>query len=1421
MTSAAAAAGGQARRKREFDRLNNYPSWAKVLENAAKNDVELRNDQMRLKVEDRIRKKGRDFHKSKTGSVVAFKVTFRELFSRGISWDVWLANTSMEYNPLYDADKGFNVMPSSFHDIGDVEFQDNWGRVWVDIGTSDYFALDVLLKCLTYPVYFAFEDKDLDKVLADIKRNDAAGQHVTATTGGYKLIVSSLAPKKLSSPTITNIQGWLPGSKADGDSNQLPTIAIVASYDTFGAALALSVGSDSNGSGVVALLEIARDPTMNKEGTIEWQLADVQREAKERVREIEFFVGKLMRDARVILSDESNCVYFKVDGDKDEIVKACGYGAKSDDVRLARQINAMCDTLTEVIDERWSIIGELDMLAYKFVPGKMAEFMKEMQDKDISNLMKLQIHGKEFELRACEKDLFIQKLKLRIGVERRDGYISKLQISDMSKEVLESIEILRLMQVDDMEKASHLALMAREIQDKIMTASAIAISSDSSDESVRSLPSRVILFGDIPTIIPSTFVVAPKTSTIAPVISYAAPVVETPLLASPIGLCGLVPYSGSDSDSPDEMSSPEHISPLPAISPFLCTDSSEASDSSYGPPSQDPYVATVARWRSRVWRSRVTARPSSSSEFPIAPITAPPGIHRRRISPRSSDHRPSSSSSSSYSSPVHSSSLDAPDQAHSGSLTRYVPPRLCYPLRRASRRSEAFHRWCAAPLSTLYPSTTSELSLGDSSERPPHSSSPSAGPSRKKCRSLVNSVPSSTPVMGSLVPTRANLLPPRKRFKDSYSSEASIEEDIEIDPIETEVDMELGIGDGDDIRDHVEIDPRDVRDDTKEYEADTSAGDTVEVGIDPVSAPIVEEEIIEPAREDSSDSSGTRDGIVRSFEDMPIDLNDVVCDFYHHMFEVCIDKIVEIKTVQRWLEADQLIARGQRVSMIERIDSLRLENLKVHAMLDIKRDRVNSLCLHISLSQEEFRQVRKDYDDTRGRLRRLESTMTNTRSGMTPAAIEEMINQRVDGALEAHRVNRDLKIGNGNDNGGYGNEDGNRNGNGNGNGNGNNCGDNGDGNKNRNVNGRGDGTVARECTYQDFMKCQPLGFNGTEGVVGLIRWSEKMETVFHISNYPKRYQVVKELLKLMTEVYCPRNEIQKMETELWNLPVKNNDLATYTQRFQELTMMCTKMVPEEEDRVEKFIGGLPDNIQGNVIAAEPTRLQDDNTGGQNVARSYTAGNNKKNGYEGTFPFCNRCRAVIDTTTQGNPWPNQRVITCFKCRVQGHYRKDCPKVKNQNRGNKARVPNARGKAYVLGGGDANPGSNTVMGLLGHPFNIDMMPIDLGSFDIIIGMDWLAQNYAVIVCDEKIVRIPYGNEILIVQGDKSDKEKKSMLSIISCLKAQKYMEKGCQLFLTHVTMKENKDKSKEKRLEDVPTVRDFPEVFLEDLPGLPPI
>nr|GFC65620.1 putative reverse transcriptase domain-containing protein [Tanacetum cinerariifolium] len=95
-----------------------------------------------------------------------------------------------------------------------------------------------------------------------------------------------------------------------------------------------------------------------------------------------------------------------------------------------------------------------------------------------------------------------------------------------------------------------------------------------------------------------------------------------------------------------------------------------------------------------------------------------------------------------------------------------------------------------------------------------------------------------------------------------------------------------------------------------------------------------------------------------------------------------------------------------------------------------------------------------------------------------------------------------------------------------------------------------------------------------------------------------------------------------------------------------------------------------------------------------------------------------------------------------------------------------------------------------------------------------------HHVVIVYDEKIVRIPYRDEVLIVQGDRSGKEKKSKLSIISCTKTHKYIKKGCQIFLAQVTKKETKDKSEEKRLEDVPIVRDFLEVFPEDLLGLPP-
>ncbi|GJT07912.1 putative reverse transcriptase domain-containing protein [Tanacetum coccineum] len=110
--------------------------------------------------------------------------------------------------------------------------------------------------------------------------------------------------------------------------------------------------------------------------------------------------------------------------------------------------------------------------------------------------------------------------------------------------------------------------------------------------------------------------------------------------------------------------------------------------------------------------------------------------------------------------------------------------------------------------------------------------------------------------------------------------------------------------------------------------------------------------------------------------------------------------------------------------------------------------------------------------------------------------------------------------------------------------------------------------------------------------------------------------------------------------------------------------------------------------------------------------------------------------------------------------------------------------------------------------------------MGSFDVIIGMDWLAKYHAVIVCDEKLVRIPFGDKTLIFHGDGSNNGHGSRLNIISYTKTQRYLLKGYHVFLAHITIKEAEDNSKEKQLEDVPIIQDFLEVFPEDLPGIPP-
>nr|GEX01885.1 hypothetical protein [Tanacetum cinerariifolium] len=126
---------------------------------------------------------------------------------------------------------------------------------------------------------------------------------------------------------------------------------------------------------------------------------------------------------------------------------------------------------------------------------------------------------------------------------------------------------------------------------------------------------------------------------------------------------------------------------------------------------------------------------------------------------------------------------------------------------------------------------------------------------------------------------------------------------------------------------------------------------------------------------------------------------------------------------------------------------------------------------------------------------------------------------------------------------------------------------------------------ARECTYPDSMKCKLLYFKGTEGVVELTQW-----TVGHDVAYVMTW---KNLKNMMTDKYCPRGEIKKLEVEMWNLKVKGTDVVSYNQRFQELALMCARMFPEESDKIEKYVGGLPDMIHGSVMESKPKTLQDE------------------------------------------------------------------------------------------------------------------------------------------------------------------------------------------------------------------------------------
>ncbi|GJS89131.1 putative reverse transcriptase domain-containing protein [Tanacetum coccineum] len=391
---------------------------------------------------------------------------------------------------------------------------------------------------------------------------------------------------------------------------------------------------------------------------------------------------------------------------------------------------------------------------------------------------------------------------------------------------------------------------------------------------------------------------------------------------------------------------------------------------------------------------------------------------------------------------------------------------------------------------------------------------------------------------------------------------------------------------------------------------------------------------------------------------------------------------------------------------------------------------------------------------------------------------------------------------------------------------------------------------------------------------------------------------------MMTFKYCPRGKIKKLEIKLWNLKLKGTDVANYTLHFQELALMCRKMFPEESNEVERYVGGLPHMIRGNVMSYQPKIMEKviefandqmdqkvitiserqskqnrklefnagNNQGYQqqnkrhDTGRAYTARPGEKREYTGSLPLSSGPNG--NNNNRGNSRMTQNAGTCYECGVQGHFKRDCPKLKNKNCVNQGGNSNASAKVYVVGNAGTNPDSNVVMGtfllnnryasilfdtgadrsfvstafssliditpttldhyydveladgkiirintiirgctlnFLNHLFNIDLVPVELGSFDVIIGMDWLSKYHVVIDYAEKIICIPWGNETLIVHGDRSNRGNETRLNIISCTKTQKYFLKGHHVFLAHVTAKETEDKSGEKRLEDINLIR----------------
>ncbi|GJV40492.1 putative reverse transcriptase domain-containing protein [Tanacetum coccineum] len=233
------------------------------------------------------------------------------------------------------------------------------------------------------------------------------------------------------------------------------------------------------------------------------------------------------------------------------------------------------------------------------------------------------------------------------------------------------------------------------------------------------------------------------------------------------------------------------------------------------------------------------------------------------------------------------------------------------------------------------------------------------------------------------------------------------------------------------------------------------------------------------------------------------------------------------------------------------------------------------------------------------------------------------------------------------------------------------------------------GTVVPEmhgCSYKTFMNGKPHSFKGTEGVVGLKHWFEKMEQV--------------NVKAMMTTEYCPATEIQRMEQKLWTLTLKGDDIEAYSNRFHELVLMCPELVSTENKKIEKYIRGFPERIKGNITSSKPATLHETTketpttititttiTTTTTATETTNITNNKTGGRKLPGPML-QPQPRVEVMLLGHEEKDCRVrfpdaggnglqnMTYFGCGEKGHYKNRCPKGRNPpNEG-------ARARAYVV-------------------------------------------------------------------------------------------------------------------------------------------